>query len=104
MASFAGAAAADCTAIMMVCPIIRMGAVQHPRAKLAEQITPCPTLCRSGQWMGGNQPAIRKPKEMLTRAGEILGRDARVHEVFRLYPLGAGYLLRGGFITIQLRL
>jgi hypothetical protein len=46
---------------------------------------------------------IGKPKEMLARAGEVLGRDRRVHEVF-LCTLGAGSLLRGGFNAIRLRL
>ena len=43
---------------------------------------------------------IREPKEMLTRAREVLGSDLRVHEAFFLYTLGAGHLLEGGFIAI----
>jgi len=84
-ASFAGAAVADCTAIIMAWNTIRQGAAsQHPRAKFAQQIAPRPALRRSGQGMGWNLPKCRKPEDMLARAIKKCGRDGSVHEIFFL--------------------
>ena len=42
---FAGAAAADCTAVVMVwLPFVGVF-IQHPRAKFAQQVAPRPALC-----------------------------------------------------------